>query len=235
MTQEDTILRAELEEQLQFEMLLTEISARFINLPAEQVESEIQDAQRRICEALHFDRSTVWQISEPYQSDDPLTHLYDYQEQEGVLIPDRVATRDSFPWTMEKILKGENIIFSRLEDLPSEAARDRESYGYYGTKSAVVIPLTAGGVVLGQMGFATIREERDWPKMLVNRLQVIVRVFANAIARKRADQALRESEARLSLAAASAGAGLWILDLPAVTSGSPTRQGSCLVWPRMRK
>ena len=56
MTQEDASLRAEFEEQLQFEMLLTEISARFINLPAEQVESEIQDAQRRICESLHFDR-----------------------------------------------------------------------------------------------------------------------------------------------------------------------------------
>ena len=38
-------------------------------------------------------------------------------------------------------------------------------------------------------------------------------MFANAISRKRADQALRESEARLSLAAASAGAGLWILDI----------------------
>lgn len=211
MTQKDPMLRAELEEQLQFEMLLTEISARFINLPPEQVESEIQDAQRRICEALHFDRSTVWQISEPHRSDDPLTHRYQYQDQAG-LLPERVATRDSFPWTMEKILKGEIIIFSRLDDLPLEAARDRESYSYYGTKSAVVIPLTAGGVVLGQMGFATVRQERDWPEMLVKRLQVIVRVFANAIARMRADQALREGEARLSLAAASAGAGLWILD-----------------------
>ena len=44
MTPEDVILRAEFEEQLQFERLLTEISARFINLPAEQVESEIKDA-----------------------------------------------------------------------------------------------------------------------------------------------------------------------------------------------
>ena len=42
---------------------------------------------------------------------------------------------------------------------------------------------------------------------------MIAQIFANAIARKRADQALRESEARLSLAAASAGAGLWILDV----------------------
>lgn len=213
MTQEDAILRAEFEEQLQFEMLLTEISARFINLPAEQVESEIQDAQRRICESLHFDRSTIWQISEPNRSDDPLTHRYQYQEQEGAPIPERIATKESFPWTMEKILRGEILTISKMADLPPEAARDRESYCFYGTKSTVVIPLMAGGVVLGQMAFATLREERDWPGMLVKRLQVIAQIFANAIARKRADQALRESEARLSLAAASAGAGLWILDV----------------------
>ena len=66
---------------------------------------------------------------------------------------------------------------------------------------------------MGHIAFATMRQEQIWTEMLVKRLQVVANVFANAISRKRADQALRESEARLSLAAASAGAGLWILDV----------------------
>jgi hypothetical protein len=36
------------EEQLKFEALLTEISTHFINLPPDQVDSEIEDAQRRV-------------------------------------------------------------------------------------------------------------------------------------------------------------------------------------------
>ena len=56
------------------------------------------------------------------------------------------------------------------------------------------------------------RQERDWPEVLVQRLQLLAQIFANALARKRADQALRESQERLSLAADSAGAGLWVLD-----------------------
>ena len=213
MTQEDASLRAELEEQLRFEMLLTEISARFVNLPAEQVESEIQDAQRRISESLQFDRLTMWQISEPNRSDAPLTHLFQYKSPDCPPVPERLAARDSSPWTMKKILNGEIVTISKMADLPPEASRDREFYRKYRTKSTAVIPLMAGGVVMGMMAFATIREERDWPKTLVKRLQVVAQVFANAIARKRADQALRESEARLSLAAASAGAGLWMLDV----------------------
>ena len=128
-------LRAELEEQLQFERLLTEISARFINLPAEQVESEIKDALRRICESLHFDRSTVWQISEPSQSDAPLTHMFQYQDTDSPPMPHRLAARDSVPWTMQKILKGEVVTISKLTDLPPEAARDREFFHFYQTKS----------------------------------------------------------------------------------------------------
>ena len=46
----------------------------------------------------------------------------------------------------------------------------------------------------------------------MKRLQLVAQVFANALARKRADEALRESEERLALAADSAEAGLWILD-----------------------
>jgi formate hydrogenlyase transcriptional activator len=216
MIQEDVKLRAELEEQLQFEMLLTEISARFVNLPVEEVESEIQDAQSRICNLLQFDRSTMWQIFEPNAINATLTHLFQYQR-EGVncpKIPDYLDTRESAPlWTTKKILSGHLVSISKMSDLPPEAAGDRDFYRFYCTKSTAVIPIMVGGVVMGMMAFATIREERSWPQKLLQRLQVVAQVFANAIARKRADQALRQSEARLSLAAESAGAGLWIMNV----------------------
>ena len=56
--------RTGLEERLRFETLLAEISSRFVNAPADQIDGEINDAQRRICELLDIDRSTLWQISE---------------------------------------------------------------------------------------------------------------------------------------------------------------------------
>ncbi len=46
----------------------------------------------------------------------------------------------------------------------------------------------------------------------MNRLRLVAQIFANALARRRADMALRESEERLALAADSAEAGLWALD-----------------------
>ena len=65
---------------------------------------------------------------------------------------------------------------------------------------------------VGALAFNTLRAERDWPDALVKRLQLVAQVFANALARKRHELSLRESEERLALAADSAEAGLWTLD-----------------------
>ena len=61
-------IRTELEERSRFERLLAEISSRFVNVPAAEVDREIEDAQRRICELLDIDRSTLWlrRASVPY-------------------------------------------------------------------------------------------------------------------------------------------------------------------------
>ncbi|MGA8280712.1 MAG: hypothetical protein WB853_07460, partial [Desulfobacterales bacterium] len=61
MRQFETDLRHELEERLRFETLLAEISACFVNLPADQIDGAIEDAQRRICGLLDLDRSVLWQ------------------------------------------------------------------------------------------------------------------------------------------------------------------------------
>jgi hypothetical protein len=53
---------AELEERLRFETLLAETSSRFVNLPADRIEVEIEDTQRRICEFLGIDRSSLGQV-----------------------------------------------------------------------------------------------------------------------------------------------------------------------------
>jgi PAS domain S-box-containing protein len=201
-----------LEERLEFESLLSEISARFINLPADQIDSEIESAQRRICELLDLDRSTLFQVPER----EPgtlllLTHVH--QPPGSPPPPGRVDAKDLYPWATQKILAGETVIISKMTDLPPEAGRDRESFRWFGTQSGVYVPLSVGEEpVFGLLGFAVKREERSWSETVVMGFKLIAQVFANVLARKRAEQALRETESRLSIATRAAGAGLWIME-----------------------
>jgi formate hydrogenlyase transcriptional activator len=183
-------MHTELEERLRFETLLAETSSRFVNLPSDQIDGEIEGAQRRICELLDLDRSSLWQVSEKEPERLLLTHIY--QPQGNPPTPEQVNAGEWFPWTMKKVLAGETIIFTKMSDLPSEADRDRESHGLFRTKSHVLVPLSVGGgPPFGLLTFAVMREERDWPETVVKGLRLIAQVFANALARKRADEQLK--------------------------------------------
>ena len=188
---------AELTDRLRFETLLADLLARFVNVTGEKLDSEIEAAQRRVCEHLGLETSTLWQVSIENSRLVALTHVYGLQD--GPPIPKHMDAQDYFPWCYEQLLdRRRNVIaLSSLEGLPSEMTRDRESWLHYGTKSAIIILLTGeGGLPIGALSFNTRREERSWPQEIVNRLQVVAQMFSNALARQRSDRALQESEAR---------------------------------------
>jgi PAS domain S-box-containing protein len=185
-----------LEERLAFEKLLAEISALFVNLPAERIDSEIEAAQRRICELLDLDRSSLWQTFEGEPGALLLTHIY--QTPGSTAAPKRTNAREWFPWTTEKVLAGETIILMKMSDLPPEAVRDRESHRLFKTKSNVLIPLSVGGSPpFGLLTFTSMREERLWPETDVKGFQLVAEVFASALERKRAEEALRKKTEEL--------------------------------------
>ena len=199
-----------LEERSKFETLLAEISSRFVNVPAAEVDREIEEAQRRICKSLDIDLLAVWQLS----NEDPvaLTATHYYTVQQGPQ-PPGLLKQDDFPWFLKQLQAGRIVAVSSLEEMPAEAAHDREVCRQLGIKSNLSIPLSVGGgPLIGVLGLNTTRAERDWPDALVNQLQLIGQIFTNVLARKRFDLALRESEERLGLAADSADVGLWVLD-----------------------
>ena len=191
--------------------LIADISSKFVNLPPHEVDREIIEAQRRLCEFLDIDLIALWQWEGRGSGHFVATHAYSLQAGPQ---PAAELREDDFPWCREQMLANRMVSFSSLDDLPKEAAQDREICRAIGLKSNLTIPLTVGGgPLVGVLGLNTIRRERTWPDAMVNRIQLVAQIFANAISRKRADQNLRESEMRLSLATESAEAGLWDLDL----------------------
>src|SRR5262249_4938997 len=97
-------------------------------------------------------------------------------------------------------------------DLPREAAPDAASARRYGIKSELTLPLVAGGRVLGGLSLATLRVARSWPPSLIGKLQVVAEGFANALARKETEDALRASELMKSAILSSLNSSVGVLD-----------------------
>ncbi len=188
-------LAEEQAEDARFGTLISHVSSNFVNLPASEVDDAIEEAQRRICEFIGLDLSALWQPVEDTPGDYRLTHHY---RSSGGPPIDRMSAEETFPWCRQRLLAGEVIAVSSLDKLPPEAVRDVETWRHFGVKTSLTLPLSVGGgPALGFLSFNDIRKEREWSDRLVKRLELVAQTFAHALARKRADQTLRESEARL--------------------------------------
>ena len=177
--------RAALGEQLDFQRFVAELSFRFINVSAEMMPDAIRNGLERICEQLRLDRGSFCGIASAGVPSDPIAWTASGIPPAGA----HVADGERFPWALERIRLGDVLAFSTLDEIPSEI--DRASHRAMGTKSAVTIPLSVAGRVVGALGVHAVREERSWPPEVLDRLKVIAGVYDQVIARLQRDEAVR--------------------------------------------
>ena len=173
---------AEFGDRLRFEMLLTELSARFVGVTPASMDDEIVNAQRQIVQALDLERSTLVQL----EGGDRFVVTHTWQVPGLESFPG-FAVKD-LPWMSSAVLRGETVCFARIDDLPEEAAREKEVARRFGPRSNVTFPLNVGGKVIGAIAFGTVHREREWPQIIVNRLRLFVEMIGSVIARTQAER-----------------------------------------------
>jgi formate hydrogenlyase transcriptional activator len=178
---------SEFEERLRFEMLLTEVSARFVSATSESIDAEIVSAQKQIVQELGLDRSTLAQLQEP--DGFVVTHCWAVPGLEP--IPGIVV--EEIPWFVSAVGGGKEVHFAHIDDLPKQASREKEICRRFGPRSSSIFPLKVGGKMIGAMAFGTVLREREWTDDVVNRLRLLVEIIGNAIARTRAEEKTREA------------------------------------------
>ena len=172
-----------------FEALLAEIAAGFVNTPAEHVDAKIDGALEQLVLWLGLDRSTLVQRS-ARKGVFRVTHSW---ARPGFARVDSVMLETQLPWSLRRILRGEAVVFSRLADLPPDAATDRHTYSEVGPRSMAAYPLIADEQVVGIVAFGAMTREVDWSPTVLQRLRLVAEVFAGALERKRSEQLLRDA------------------------------------------
>jgi PAS domain S-box-containing protein len=202
--------RLQLEERLRFEELLLEVSARFANILPDQTDPEINRALKQVLDFFGVDRCALLKTS----SDRKSWQIAYVAYAEGIpLVPEKTdLPMNLFPWAASQLLDRHEVVFFKTpDDLPPEADTDKQTYRAWGIKSATTIPILIGGPADYVLAINAVCRECSWPEDYIPRLRLLGEIFVNALERKRVDQALRESDERLSLAAESAAVGLWCL------------------------
>jgi PAS domain S-box-containing protein len=199
-----------LEAEVRFERLISELSNHIIDLPADKVDTGIQQALSRLANYLAVDRISIFEFTID-KRELVLTRSGAATRGTSTKTPQRYAT-NQLPWYATKVLNNEPIVFTSVDQLPDYAEEDKAFLRSRGVQSNVTIPLEAAGSVLGCLSFVAVYESRVWSSHLIDQFKILGQVFANALVRKRSDEALVASEMLKGAILTSISSGLAVLN-----------------------
>jgi PAS domain S-box-containing protein len=210
VTEQTHPLADRLETRLEFETLVSDTSAALFAAPPDHLDLVVQRALERLRAFFHADRCALLRVSADQQV--VTIRLASYAQGIASVSPD-INLAQLFPWTAHRLLvERMPIRISKIGDLPPEAGIEVERWSQMPIRSALTLPIEIGGLVSHLILLNTVHREWEWPDAYMTRLRVFGEMLVSALERGEMIAGLREAEARLSLAADSAEAGLWTLD-----------------------
>ncbi|MGH7917129.1 MAG: GAF domain-containing sensor histidine kinase [Candidatus Binataceae bacterium] len=161
------------------------MSRAFVRAPLDQVDGEVNAWLKRVAEIFDLDRTTVAEI-DPDTGRGAFTHGWARKTDQMMgppMDPNKILV-----WLRERMLSGEPLVYSSVDELPAEATGDIARLGRFLPKSNVTIPTMFAGTVVGAVGFATIYRQRRWTATDVRRLHEVAEILGYALERRRVER-----------------------------------------------
>jgi PAS domain S-box-containing protein len=182
----------ELRYRVEFDRLITTISTQFVNLPSKDIDYGINYALQTIGEFAGVDRSYVFLYSNDHATMDN-THEWCASGVEPQIHKFKNFTNDKLSWSYQITSRGEVLYIPRLSELPPEASAEKEEFQSQDIQSLINVPMISGGVVVGFLGFDSVRQETVWSEERITLLKLVGEMFVSALERQRLEQQIQVS------------------------------------------
>lgn len=185
---------AALADRLEFEKLVSTISTSFINLTPNQIDHQIHTALQLLGDHAGVDCGLVAQGTNPIE----ITHQW-HSSGDSVSCSELLAAQPGLITRLMKTIQKNGSI--RIIDLATEpqSTVDHSLWRHFsacGVKSLVAVPMKIGSESLGLLVFTAIGSSKQWSEEVCSLLSIVAQMFASVLAKKKVEQALRESEER---------------------------------------
>jgi PAS domain S-box-containing protein len=192
---------AVLKRQVMFNELITRILIRFTTCKFADVGSSVTAALQQTADFLGVDHAHVL-IFSPDRTTWTATHEWCDSNVERQIDNYQNMPFGSLPWSESRVLAGQVIRINTLDDYPAEAVVERQlSDRQAGMQSVLLVPIHgSAGVIAGAVGFDSHARCVTWSDDDVAHCKMVGDAIATVLERKRAEQALRNSEEKFSKA-----------------------------------
>ena len=168
---------------------LRSISNRFIR--AVDIDQAIHDSLADMGQLTGAGRAYLFLFSEDGQMMDN-THEWCAEGVKPEIDNLKNLPAESFPWWMERLLKGENIHIKNVADMPEEAKVEKDFLEAQDIKSLLVLPVYTGNQLKGFTGFDDVIKTGEWTGEHTKILQSFSQIIINALERRQFENQLKE-------------------------------------------
>ena len=168
---------------LNFEDLVSDISASFIDTDPQDVDGAIENALEMIANFAHTDSAYVFLFDSDHK-DFSMTHLWHNKFAKTQKHFLQNLSTSSMPWWMSKIASRQPVIVSSTEDLPEFASVEKRVIESQNIKSFADVPLIYKNSVVGFLGLGSTMQFRQWTEDDLNLLKTTGQIITGALLRK---------------------------------------------------
>ena len=179
-----------LENQYQFEKMVSDISSFFVSLPNEDLDRGINYALKLTGELFGVDRSYVLQISADGQGVSN-THEWCREGVQSHIEFFQDISMSNLSWWEKEIEDKNYIHIPDVDSIPPEVGEDKELLNKLGIYSVILLPLVKSGELFGFFGFDVAKEKMEWSQDQINLLKVVSELISSAFARHQVEEEVR--------------------------------------------
>ena len=176
-----------------FHRVLSTIAIEFITASPVFIDESIDRALEAIGNFVGADRSYVFRFD--FQAG-TISNTHEWCE-EGVepqIENLQNLPVEKFKWLINQLADLQVVHIPKVANLPKEANAEKEEFEAEGIQSLLLVPLVSEGRCVGTIGFDFVTQARRCSEFEIRLLHMSAATISNALDRKQAEEALKESE-----------------------------------------
>jgi len=178
-----------LSRKLSFEELTSNLSAKFMNMHASEMNDAIKSTLMKMGKIFEVDRTYIFEFSENHTL---INNSFEWCAENISAQIDNLQNIpvSAIPWWMNLLNKNETINIERVSEMPPEASSEQQILAEQGIKSVLVMPMISDSGLFGFIGFDSVSKERVWTSEEINFVSVLNGIITNTLMRQQSQMEL---------------------------------------------